>query len=300
MKQRAKTSVFIILVTLLAIICKLLPHTIGDYIFDIFVLVIVIVAGYEMSGMMEKTGKTVNKFLATMYGVVNYAVTLISINNGIKFTVIVLVQLLTLIGYFAVILLTEMIMAKNMEWKTHSLTALNTILVCIYPTFIFCLMLNINHADIYAGVKNFSLVFILMVFIITMLTDTFAYLIGSKLKGPKLAPSISPNKTISGAIGGLIGGMVGAMLVFALVYNVPSLATILSMYALKWWHFLLIGLFASIIGQAGDLFESKLKRTAEVKDSGNIFPGHGGMLDRYDAMIFVATIIFLVVSIILW
>lgn len=300
MKQRAKTSVFILLVTLLAIVCKLLPHTIGDYIFDIFVLVIVIVAGYEMSGMMEKTGKTVNKFLATMYGVVNYVATLISVNNNVKFTMIVLVQLSTLVSYFIVILIAEMIMAKNTEWKTHGLTALNTILVCIYPTFLFCLMLNINHADIYAGVKNFSLVFIIMIFVITMLTDTFAYLVGSKLKGPKLAPSISPNKTISGSISGLIGGIAGAMLVFALVYNVPSLATILSMYNLSWWHFLLIGLFTSVVGQAGDLFESKLKRTADVKDSGSIFPGHGGMLDRYDAMIFVTTIMFLVVSIILW
>ena len=147
----------------------------------------------------------------------------------------------------------------------------------------------------YAGVKYFSLVFIIMIFAITWLTDTFAYLVGRTLKGPKLAPKISPNKTISGAIGGLLGGTVGAMSVFTLVYNVSSLTTILSMFDLTWWHFLLIGVFGSVFGQMGDLFESKLKRNAGVKDSGNIFHGHGGMLDRIDAMIFISTFVYIVI-----
>lgn len=300
MKERAKTGVLIVLVTLFALLCKFLPHTIGDYIFDIFILVIVIVAGFEMAGMMEKTGRTVNKFLATMYGVFNYVATLIAVSLGVKFTLILLVQVVALLAYFAVLIVVEMVMAKNTDIKVHAVTALNTILTCIYPTFLFGMMLIINHADAYAGIRNFSFVFILLVFVITTLTDTFAYLVGCKLRGPKLAPSISPNKTISGAIGGLFGGMIGAMLVFALVYNVPNMATILSMYGLRWWHFLLIGLFGSVVGQAGDLFESKMKRNASVKDSGNIFPGHGGMLDRYDAMTFVSAFIFIVVSIILW
>ena len=161
------------------------------------------------------------------------------------------------------------------------------------------MLLNYNHADLYAGVEYFSLVFIVMIFAITWLTDTFAYLVGRTFKGPKLAPKISPNKTISGGIGGLIGGMGGAMLVYLLVYNIPALSTILSMHSLVWWHFLLIGLFGSIVGQAGDLFESKLKRVSNVKDSGNIFPGHGGMLDRIDAMIFITTFLYLVISLIL-
>ena len=62
---------------------------------------------------------------------------------------------------------------------------------------------------------------------------------------------------------------------------------------------MLIGFFGSVVGQAGDLFESKLKRTAGVKDSGNLFPGHGGMLDRFDAMIFVTTFMTIVISLIL-
>ena len=70
------------------------------------------------------------------------------------------------------------------------------------------------------------------------------------------------------------------------------------MYSLSWWHFLIIGLIGSILGQAGDLFESKLKRMAGIKDSGKIMPGHGGMLDRVDAMMFVSTFIYIVTMII--
>ena len=164
------------------------------------------------------------------------------------------------------------------------MVSLNSILVCFYPGFLFCLFLNINHIDFYAGLDYFSIVFILLVFAITMLSDTFAYLVGRTLKGPKLAPSISPNKTISGSIGGLIGGIAGSMIVYALVYNINSWQAILSMYNLTWWHFLIIGLIGSMVSQIGDLVESKIKRNANIKDSGNILPGHGGMLDRIDSI----------------
>ena len=205
-----------------------------------------------------------------------------------------------LASYWLISLLIEFFKDQKTPAKQHLVTSLNTILACIYPSFFFCLLLNFNHADMaYVGVKYFSLVFIMMIFLITWLTDTFAYLVGRTFKGPKLAPKISPNKTISGAVGGLLGGIAGAMLIYLLVYNVSALSTILSMFSLKWWHFLLIGMFGSMFGQMGDLFESKIKRNAGVKDSGNIFPGHGGMLDRIDAMIFVSTFVYVVIFFIL-
>ena len=299
LKQRFITSVFIVLATVLAIISKLLPYSIGDYIFDIFVLAIVFVASNEVCNMMEAGNKKLNKFMASIYGVVNYAVLICSFKQ-VEFYVIILLQVLFLFLYWLISFFIEWVKAKDTPTKQHLVTSLNTILVCLYPTFFLMLLLNFNHADLFhAGVKHFSLVFILMIFAITWLTDTFAYLVGCTVKGPKLAPKISPNKTISGSIGGLLGGIVGAMLVYALVYNVSALSTILSMYNLAWWHFLLIGLLGSIFGQAGDLFESKLKRNVGVKDSGNIFPGHGGMLDRFDAMIFISTFVYLVILFIL-
>ena len=296
MKERFKTSVYIVLATVIALLSKFLPFNLGTYIFDVFILLIVIIAGYETSSMIEKTNRKINKFLATMYGVFNY-VTLLIIVSNYKFSQYFLVQFITLAIYFVLTYIVESVIYKLETPKEHLKASFNTILACIYPTFFFGFMLIINHLDAIAGLKYFSLIIIVLIIAITMLTDTFAYLVGSKLRGPKLCPKISPNKTISGAIGGLIGGVVGAMLVFWLA-NAKIFSGVLSMYNLAWWHFLLIGLFGSVFGQVGDIFESFLKRRAMIKDSGKLFPGHGGMLDRIDAMTFVTTFVFVIVFII--
>jgi phosphatidate cytidylyltransferase len=106
------------------------------------------------------------------------------------------------------------------------------------------------------------------------MSDSTAYFVGRALKGPKLYPSVSPNKTWSGAIGGLVGAVLGATI--AHWWFLPSL---------PFYRGMLLSLFAATLGQAGDLAESMLKRSARVKDSGGILPGHGGMLDRVDALL---------------
>ncbi len=297
MKQRAITSIYIVLASVLAIISKLLPYSIGDYIFDIFILGVTIVAGFEICNMLEANKRKVNKFMASMYCILNYAVLLLCVGK-FEFYLILLIEVAVLAAYWLIALLVEFFKDKNAPSKQHLITSLNTLLACVYPSFFFCLLLNFNHSDIYAG-KYFSLIFIILIFVITWLTDTFAYLVGRTLRGPKLAPKISPNKTISGAIGGLIGGIIGALLLYLIAYNISAFEAILNMYSLKWWHFLIVGMVGSAFGQMGDLFESKLKRNAGIKDSGNIFPGHGGMLDRIDAMIFISTFVYVVIFLIL-
>ena len=220
MKQRSITSIYIVLASVLAILSKLLPYSIGDYIFDVFILGVTMVAGFEICNMMEANKRRVNKLMASMYCIVNYITLLICLKK-VEFYSILLIQVLVLAFYWIIALLIEFFKNKQAPTRQHLVTSLNTLLACVYPSFFFCLLLNFNHADgSYAGVKYFSLVFIIMIFAITWLTDTFAYLVGRTFKGPKLAPKISPNKTISGAVGGLIGGIVGAMLVYLLVYNV--------------------------------------------------------------------------------
>lgn len=118
----------------------------------------------------------------------------------------------------------------------------------------------------------------LLLFLVSIwMTDTAAFFVGSRLKGPKLWPDISPGKTISGAIGGLVGGVIGAFL-FGLVF-LPGHSV---------WQFMSLGFISSIAGQLGDLIESAYKRTAGVKDSGHLLPGHGGILDRIDSLLFAA------------
>ena len=293
-KKRFITSIFIVLVTALAVISKLLPHTIGDYLFDIFIIALTLVAATEMCNIMEKTNRKINKLLTIFYIVYNY-ITLLLCNNYFNYSTTFLIQAIGLAVYFLIILVVESLIKRNEPSKNHLRTATNSVVACIYPSFMFSLILIINHMDMHIGIQYASLMFITLILGITWLTDTFAYLIGCTVKGPKLAPKISPNKTISGSIGGLIGGVTGSMIVFAIIANVAQLNLILEICNLGWWQFILIGIIGSVLGQIGDLFESKLKRTANIKDTGTLFPGHGGMLDRIDAMIFVTLFIFIVI-----
>lgn len=115
-----------------------------------------------------------------------------------------------------------------------------------------------------------------LVFII-FLGDVGAFYAGTYLGRHKLHPAISPGKTVEGAIGGLAANVVVA-LAFKAVF-LPDLPNLLV---------LIFAPLAGIVGQLGDLFESELKRTSQIKDSGSILPGHGGILDRIDALIFAA------------
>jgi len=104
--------------------------------------------------------------------------------------------------------------------------------------------------------------------------DTMAYFTGKSIGRAKLAPSISPNKTVEGALGGLLGS-VACCVLYAHGY-LPGIPA---------WYAAATGAAVGIFGEAGDLFESLLKRAAGVKDSGTIFPGHGGILDRVDGLL---------------
>lgn len=106
--------------------------------------------------------------------------------------------------------------------------------------------------------------------------DSFAYLIGRQIGRTKLFERISPGKTIEGTAGGVLG----AMLVGVALHYLFALAF------LQWWDWVIIAALASIFATLGDLCESMLKRSLGIKDSGNILPGHGGMLDRFDAFFF--------------
>ena len=118
-------------------------------------------------------------------------------------------------------------------------------------------------------------------FILTWTNDTFAYLIGKRFGKRKLKEKISPKKTIEGFIGGLLAALIGG----AIIFNTTLL------YSPAFW--LLLALLVSILGTSGDLIQSKFKRLAGVKDSGRIMPGHGGVYDRLDSIIFASPFIYL-------
>ncbi len=131
-----------------------------------------------------------------------------------------------------------------------------------------------------------------ILFTAVILTDSGAYFVGSLIGKHKLAPKVSPGKTWEGAVGGFLFAMLGMVVLYVLreKYQWAALP--------DWdaWRYAHAGLILSITGQIGDLAESVLKRDAGVKDSGNLFPGHGGVLDRCDAMLFAAPAFYYIVS----
>lgn len=142
---------------------------------------------------------------------------------------------------------------------------------------------NIELGPEMESILPFNGFYILLVFILIWANDTFAYLVGRKFGKHKLAPSLSPKKTIEGFIGGIICTMAIAFVIFLLN---PVFALI---------HMLVIAIICSVIGTLGDLLESKIKRTLDIKDSGTALGGHGGFLDRMDSIILASPACFLYV-----
>ena len=132
--------------------------------------------------------------------------------------------------------------------------------------------------------RNYNVEVLFWMFAVIWSTDIFAFFAGKTLGGAKIAPTISPNKTWSGLIGGILASMI-----------IGFLSSF--MFAGGTLFFILLSAFLSIIEQLSDLLESKFKRIFGVKDSGNIIPGHGGILDRLDGMMLLSPVVLLIITI---
>ena len=133
--------------------------------------------------------------------------------------------------------------------------------------------------------NGFAKFLIMGIFILIWVNDTFAYLVGKSIGRTKLFPSVSPKKTVEGSLGGLIFACAAA-------YIMAGYETSLTLF--QW---ILLAIVLVLSGNLGDLLESKFKRLAKVKDSGAILPGHGGMWDRLDSLIFAAPFAYLTLNI---
>jgi phosphatidate cytidylyltransferase len=125
---------------------------------------------------------------------------------------------------------------------------------------------------------------------ITFASDTTAFFAGRALGRHRLAPNISPGKTWEGAIGGILGAILASL--FFTLPRLFNLSNPLYLQDLACWQAVLLGLLVSIFGQLGDLVESLFKRNMGVKDSGQLIPGHGGVLDRMDSVIFTCIVVY--------
>lgn len=311
MKNRFVSAIIFALILAVAFILKI---AVSSYIFDVAILFVACVASFETSKLLTKMGKYNDKYIASMSPVLLMATILLCLNAniGLAYTIIVTVGIMVVM--FAMTFVVPFITYKSTKielktrkmnnlpvWKYSLTKALNTAVVFVYPAFLFVLLTFINHFEMMSTTFSvveghdgyLSLFVLLFAFLVPILTDTFAYLTGGIFGGKKLAPKISPNKTISGAIGGILWCVLLSIAVFFIFNSIPSMATMFTTTKITVWEIAIIALVGSVLGQLGDLFESYLKRSANVKDTGKIMPGHGGMLDRFDSHLFVAPFIFI-------
>jgi len=186
-------------------------------------------------------------------------------------------QIIHVVCIFVLLFLTRDLFSSKSLPKLLTNRYINTTFY-ISCGFIFLILISLS-----SGAYSSST--IIGMFILIWTNDSFAYIIGSNFGRQKLFESVSPKKTVEGFLGGLFFSTVVGYLLFKFADN------------LEFSNWLIISVIVSVFGTIGDLIESKYKRQANVKDSGNLLPGHGGLLDRMDSAIFIAPFIYLFIKI---
>ncbi len=187
-------------------------------------------------------------------------------------------QLLNWEYIMAILLIFTILSHMILVVKEHSNVKYSEVLANGFLT----LYITISVICIFLIKESHNTLTMLLVFICAWGTDTFAYFGGRFFGKHKLIEHVSPKKTVEGAIAGVIGSLVLCALYSYFIYNTDIT------YLLKG---AIIGALGSILSQVGDLSASAIKRDAQIKDFGTIFPGHGGFLDRFDSVIFIAPVI---------
>lgn len=297
MLKRVLTGAVILIVTLGFVLLK----QFSDIIFDVFVLILAYGALFEVKKAYRDVGKKSDPLL--------YLIPALAclIFNLEKRTFVALGYLVLLsLCYLLYLLLKEIIVyaLKRKRGETLEREEMNKILfdgtkismqIYAYPLVLISLFFALNHLS-----YEVSYMGIILSYAISMLTDTLALFIGMAFGKRKFAPEISPGKTVAGVFGGLLGGIIGTLCCFLFFYYTPFFSEVvkanLTLYIVI---FSVISVFGSLADQLGDLVESALKRKVGIKDSGHIFPGHGGFMDRIDGLMFTSSLIFIVFALFL-
>ncbi len=307
MKKRVLTGSAILLITTLFVISRLYT----PYAFDMFIGVLSVMACIEIARTLERKRMFTNIMFIGIISPILYIAIMIGIifkrdwMYYLSYFIAITVCLFVVYYLFTIIFKSKTssekdkygVFVSNSKYALQK--SMNSIFVLVYPATLFACIFLINHFFDLAFVQSLGsgldeiviIFFVALLFVVTMMTDTFAMLVGTTFKGPKLCPMISPKKTVSGAIGGLIFGSLGGILLYYLFKLDGNFVSAITTLGIRWTHLLIVSIIASIVGQVGDILASALKRSARVKDYGTIFPGHGGVMDRVDGLIFNAVVI---------
>lgn len=179
--------------------------------------------------------------------------------------------------FFSIVLIVILLQIIFFEWvkffKPNELAF--WLLTPLYPVLPFVLLVIMNHIPLYRPL-------LLPLFIIVSSLDTGSYIIGNIIGKHKIYPLVSPSKSWEGFFGGYLVACISLSLLFFEKKIVQP-----------WWWVMGFVFIVCVLGLCGDLFESFLKRRAHIKDSGTLLPGHGGFLDRFDGILFVAVFFFI-------
>lgn len=258
----------------------------GNIFLDLFIWILLVGAVREMYFCMQEAGFKLFRVPLAIFLVTSYPVIyLMEHFTGQGFLGLVICFAA---GVFAALVVFTFADPE----RNHAKDLFATVFVMVYPGFIISLawMLVQRYSAVYA---------IPFAIFLPVGADTFAYWFGSMIGGKKLCPTISPKKTVAGFVGGLFGGMLVSVIMFLLFeqFALFPRAGYVPFTDATWSSaliYLAIGLVGSLAGQLGDLAASRLKRALGIKDFGKIFPGHGGIMDRFDSI--MAGIIVLLVS----
>ena len=193
--------------------------------------------------------------------------------NSSDFVVIILINLFISSMIFDVFLISFFIFFSFLSFFFFFKEKFSKLIGILYISSPYCVLIllskDLNYQD-----------FLILIFFYAVATDTSSFLVGRYLKGWKIAPRISPGKTVSGSIGGVIIPSILSLLFFRETYDSVFLIVITS-------------IFFSMVVQIGDLIESYYKRLCFVKESSNLIPGHGGILDRFDGLALLIVFVYI-------
>ncbi len=275
MKQRIISGVIIAIVTIaLALI--------GGYPVGIVLLVCSMIAYHELVRACKKEKDRDKMDALEIYGQVATVV----YYGGILF----LKETVMSLEFFTILVIILLILAMMMHYvltypKYHADQIMTAIFAFLYaPVMMSCIY---RARELPYGIYVYALIFFC-----SWICDTCAYAAGRMFGKHKLAPELSPKKTIEGSIGGVVGS---------------ALLCVGTAVVLQYWNpgthfeieFLILGVVGSIISQIGDLAASAIKRNHDIKDYGKCIPGHGGIMDRFDSVIFTAPLIYLLAVILM-
>lgn len=274
MKTRTITSVFILLVTVPIILLS------KYIIYPIALSALAVMATYEI---LHAIGVEKNWYLSVpayiLAGVFPFASYFVTAESSFTY-------LLTIAALIYIYMIYIMGVAVFSKGQTSFKVISEVLLSVTYVIVSFSSLSMIRYID-----KDVGLYKLMLVFIVSWVCDSMAYIVGSLIGKHKLIPEISPKKTIEGAIGGVVSAIIAYML-FGLILDlaVPNMKVNYIVLAI-------FGLVLSVVSQLGDLIASLIKREHNVKDYGKLLPGHGGIMDRFDSIMAVSTIL-LILSIV--